>query len=128
MRFERYINEGDGDFDLNKRIVFSWKGHKVVNTEHGKQRIKQRSDITDFQMLTMFKNAIKKIESKSVKIGEKIVFWSKTLGQAFIAKIDDVKDLILLTFFPRHKKPSGVNDPYQREVVIEGEHLRIVEI
>lgn len=128
MRFQRYINEGDGDFDLSKRIVFSWKGHKVVNTEHGKERIKERSNLTDFQLLTMFKNAIKKIENKSVKIGEKVVFWSKALGQAFIARVDDVKDLILLTFFPRHKKPSGVNDPFQREVVIEGITLRIVEI
>jgi len=128
MRFQRYINEGDGDFDLSKRIVFSWKGHKVVNTEHGKERIKERSDLTDFQLMKMFQSAIMKIEKKKVKIGEKIVFWSKALGQAFIARIDDVKDLILLTFFPRHKKPSGVNDPFQREVVIEGEHLRVVEL
>lgn len=128
MRFHTYLKEGDGDFDLSKRIVFSWKGHKVVNTEHGKERIKERSDLTDFQILTMFKSAIDKIEKKKIKIGEKIVFWSKTLGQAFIAMVDDVKDLILLTFFPRHKKPSGVNDPFQREVVIEGEQIRIVEI
>jgi len=128
MRFQTYLQEGDGDFDLSKRIIFSWKGHKVVNTEHGKQRIKQRSDLSDFQLLKMFKSAIEKVEKKKVKIGEKVVFWSKALGQAFIARVDDVKDLILLTFFPRHKKPSGVNDPYQREVVIEGEHMRVVEL
>lgn len=128
MRFETYLNEGEGDFDLSKRIIFSWKGHKIVDTQHGKERIEQRNTLTDFQLLQMFKSAIEKVEKKKVKIGEKIVFWSKALGQAFIAKVDDVKDLILLTFFPRHKKPSGVNDPWQREVVIEGETLRVVEI
>ncbi len=128
MRFQRYINEGDGEFNLNKRIIFQWKGHKIIDTQHGKERIEQRNTLTDFQLLNLFKSAIQKIENKSVKIGEKIVFWSKTLGQAFIAKVDDIKDLILLTFFPRHVKPHGTNDPFQREVVIEGEQLRIMEL
>lgn len=129
MKFQAYLTEiKDGEFDLSKRIVFQWKGHKVVDTAHGKERIEQRNELTDFQLLNMFKSAIEKVDKKKVKIGEKVVFWSKALKQAFIAKVDDVKDLILLTFFPRHVKPRGANDPFQREVVIEGETLRIVEI
>lgn len=128
MRFKTYLKEGEGDFDLSKRIVFSWKGHKIVDTQHGKERIQQRNTLTDFQLIKLFQSAIEKVEKKKVKIGEKVVFWSKTLGQAFVALIDDVKDIILLTFYPRHVKPSGKNDPFQREVVIEGEQLRIVEI
>lgn len=128
MKFQAYLNEGEGELALDRRIMFQWKGHKVVDTEHGKQRIKERSTLTDFQFIKLFQSAIQKVISKNVKIGEKVVFWSKTLGQAFIARVDDAKDLILLTFFPRHKKPSGVNDPYQREVVVEGETLRTVEL
>ena len=128
MRFQTYLNEGEGDFDLSKRIVFQWKGHKIVDTGHGKERIEQRNTLTDFQLIKLFQSAIMKVDKKKVKIGEKIVFWSKALKQAFIAKIDDVKDLILLTFYPRHVKPSGANHPFQREVVVEGETLRVVEI
>jgi len=128
MRLQTYLSEGDGDFDLSKRIVFSWKGHKIVDTAHGKERIEQRNTLTDFQLIKMFQSAIMKVDKKKVKIGEKIVFWSKTLGQAFIAKVDDVKDLILLTFYPRHQKPNTDAHPWQREVVIEGESLRVVEL
>ena len=128
MRLHTYLKEGEGDFDLSKRIVFSWKGHKIVDTQHGKERIEQRNTLTDFQLIKLFQSAIMKVEKKKVKIGEKIVFWSKTLKQAFIAKVDDVKDLILLTFYPRHTKPNMGTHPYQREVVVEGETLRVVDL
>lgn len=129
MKFQAYLTEiKDNEFDMSKRIVFSYKGHKVVNTEHGKQRVKERGTLTDFQWMKMFQSAIEKVDKKKVKIGEKVVFWSKALKQAFIARVDDVKDLIVLTFFPRHVKPRGANDPWQREVVIEGETLRVVNL
>jgi hypothetical protein len=128
LRLHTYLSEGEGEFDLSKRIIFQWKGHKVVDSAHGKERIEQRNTLTDFQLIKLFQAAIMKVDKKKVKIGEKVVFWSKALKQAFIAKVDDVKDLILLTFYPRHTKPSGANHPFQSEVVIEGQTLRVIDL
>jgi len=128
MRFKQYIGEGEGTLSKSGKVLFSYDGYKIHDTHHGYVRLKQRNTLSDYQLIHMFKSAIEKLQKHKIKVGEKIVFWSKTLGQAFIAKVEDAKDLVLVSFYPRHDKPNTGTHPYQREVVIEGEQIRVMEI
>lgn len=128
MRLETYINEGKGNLSKSGKVVFEYEGYKILDTHHGYVRMKQRNELSDFQLIKFFKSAITKLKKHKVKIGEKIVFWSKVLKQAFIARIEDSKDLSLVTFYPRHKKPNSDTHPFQREVVVEGQTLRMIEV
>jgi CRISPR/Cas system CSM-associated protein Csm2 small subunit len=130
MKFKEYLTEEDeeGVLSLSKRVLFTWKGLKIIDTGHGAKRIQQRSELTNDELKQLFREALDKVIRKKVHIGEKIVFWSKKLKQAFITRVEQSKNLTLITFYPRHDKPNVATHPYERQVVVEGETIRVVEI
>ena len=118
MRFQTYLNEEvkDGELDLSKHTIFKMGGIRILDTNHGHKRIEQRNTLTDKELIKLFTMAIRKVRKHRVKQGERIVFWSKSLKQAFIAKIKENYNLVLVTFYPRGEKPDPQTHPWQHEV------------
>lgn len=122
MRFQEYLLE-EGKLNLNSHVLYVWKGVRVLDTNHAVKRIRERNTLTDEEMELLFKEAVEKVLHKKAKVGENVEFWSKSLKQAFVGAVEKTrkdKDLVIITFYPRHKKPSGNLHPYDHKIILEG--------
>lgn len=129
MKFQRYLTEMPEDvLDIEKRVMLKHKGVVLVDTRHGHERIKERNTLDREQMKEMFTSAIEKFIKMKKHVGEHISFWSRKQKQAFIAAVDSRDTLSLVTYYPRHNKPSRDAHPFQKEVVLEGKEITFVEI
>ena len=129
MRFEGYLKEFAEDvLDTEKRVMLKHKGVVLLDTRHGHDRIKERNTLTPDEMKQLFISAIDKFIKMKKHVGEHISFWSRKQHQAFIAAVDDRTTLSLITYYPRHDKPSRAAHPFQKEVVLEGKICTLVEI
>jgi hypothetical protein len=128
MRLERYIlTEGiiDDVIDDTKKCMYHWKNTCIIKSVHGLDRIAERNKLTMEQLKVLFKKAIEKAIELGVHTGEEILFWSKSLQQAFVSAITPDGDIKLITFLPRGKHTAK---PGTEHVVVEGKQIRIVEL
>ncbi len=130
MRLEKYLTETEREdvVDIGSRSIFKHAGVTLTDTYHGVQRIQQRNELTMEQLKKLFTSAIDKFKRLKTYVGEKIVFYSKSLKQAFIAAVDGKKDMTLVTFYPRKAHPSSFTHPENVDVVLEGIEYRYVEL
>lgn len=129
MRFQSYLKEFvEDDLDVERRVMIKHKGVALVDTRHGHERILQRNTLKPDEMKELFISAIEKFIKMKKHVGEHISFWSRKQHQAFIAAVDNRDTLALITYYPRHDKPSRASHPFQKEVVLEGKTITYVEI
>ena len=102
--FKEYLDENilNDVLNLGSRFMYFWNGTWVLNTKHGLERILQRSQLKQEQLKTLFRHAIEKAKTLGAKVGENILFFSRSLNQGFVSSIG--KDGIhLITFLPPGK-------------------------
>ena len=128
MRFKGYLEESAGVLDFNSTHIFQMDGYTVNTSKHGVERIFQRNTLSNEQLKKLFQEAIDKLKAGAVRAGEEILFWSKSLHQAFVSKITDPKHIKIITFLPRDKHHISKDSPDTREVVVEGTQYRVVVI
>lgn len=131
MRLRRYIAESEGILDLNSVHIYQEGGYVVNNSKHGTERVWQRNKLSPDELKKLFSEAIGKLKNGAVRVGEIIMFWSKSLKQAFVSKITDPRHIKIITFLPRNKHFISPDSPETQEVVVEGidmTSVRVVEI
>jgi hypothetical protein len=129
MRFQHYIYEmADDTVDLRGQTIFKHAGVTLADTHHAVQRIQQRNELTMEELKRLFAEALDKFKKIKTYVGEKLVFYSKSLKQSFIAAVEGKNDLTLITFYPRKERPNAYTHPDNHDVVLEGVVCRLVEI
>lgn len=124
--FKEYLSENilDDVLNLGSRYLYFWKNTWVLNTKHGAERIDQRSHLAPEQLKKLFKGAIEKLKTMSAKVGDNILFFSRSLNQGFVSNVG-TDGLRLITFLPRGK--SFAKDGTQKVVTESCEDGTIIE-
>lgn len=101
----------DGVVDLGSKFLFHWRNHWIVNTKHGMDRIIERSKLSLDQLKFLFQKSLEKLASMKTRIGETVLFFSRSLNQGFVSAINSSGDLTLITFLPkgRHNPKPGTD-------------------
>jgi hypothetical protein len=126
VTFKDYLEENilNDVLNLGSKYLYFWKDTWVLNTKHGLERILQRSTLKPEQLKKLFKSAIEKAKSIGAKVGENILFFSRSLNQGFVSSI--AKDGIhLITFLPPGK--SFAKDDTKKVVTESMDDGSIVE-
>ena len=102
---EKCIEEGvlDDVLNMGSKFLYFWKNLWVMNTQHGAERIMQRSKLGSDGLKQLFKKAIEKFKKMPQAAGEAILFFSKSLNQGFVAAVGPQGNLRLITFLPPGK-------------------------
>ena len=128
MRFEQYLTEDMTQNVINwgKKMFFHWKSMWIVDTKHGAERLEQRNKLSDKQLAKLFRRAIEIAIEARFTIGDKVLFISNKLKQAFIGAMDRNGNMVLVTFYPRNAHPN----PRKGEgvVLLEGKQIKVVEL
>ncbi len=97
----------DGTFNPSSTFLFRWHGRWLIDTNHGFERIKERSKIGLEGLKKLFQRAMDWVDRNARKAGE-YLFFSKSLNQGFVAKIAG-KNVKLITFLPfgKHNPKPG---------------------
>jgi hypothetical protein len=93
----------------NGKVLYVAHGRKVFNTVHGMDRLKERQTMNYKAMRILFRRAIEKLQSIKVRAEQELLFFSKSLNQGFVAAVDALGNLRLITFLPpgRHNAMPG---------------------
>ena len=102
--FKEYLEENvlNDVLNLTSKYLYFWKDTWILNTKHGLERILQRSTLKPDQLKKLFKTAIEKAKSIGAKVGENILFFSRSLNQGFVSSIGS-DGIRLITFLPPGK-------------------------
>lgn len=111
--FVRFLDENVGKLIKKDEYIFKYRDRFVIDTKHAFQRAIERNNLTEDELVTLYKNMIDaflaKGESYTERDGE-YLFFSKSLQQGLVIgyEIDKkapkghtLRDFITITFLPR---------------------------
>ncbi len=130
LTFKQYreqLAEQDRKYSHRERTIYV-DGWEVVNTDHGKQRTGERTDLEDNPKTweEYVRRAIARIEYKGYKPGEFLIT-SRSLNQSVIFNVDlPRKQLRAITILPPGKHYP--NSPRTGKIVIESITYNIVDV
>ena len=87
-----------------ERPGFWWNGRALFATTHGKERRTERGR-SWLQIKSLYKRVLQKYSQMSVRAGEEILFYSRSLNQGIVTAVEG-KNLRIITFLP-----PGRNNP-----------------
>jgi hypothetical protein len=90
----------DGTFNYGSTFLFSWNGHWIIDTNHGWDRIKERSKLPIDKLKLLFQKALAQFDRGFYRNGQEILFFSNQLNQGFVGAVANNKNIRLITFLP----------------------------
>ncbi|WP_298751906.1 hypothetical protein [uncultured Arcobacter sp.] len=112
--FNDVINEGKNKLLFKNEYIFKLKSRYIIDTKHASQRVIERNELTEDELVELYSKIIKgfleKGSSYTDKDGTYLIF-SKSMNQGIVVgyrkdynKINDKRHFIVVTFLPRGRK------------------------